>query len=125
MKPNDQLANMTSTKIKLLDLASTKRQIFNPRLRDAELSQPLPALECRPTLVDTASPDEKGCLVLADGRLVAVLVRVAGTHIKQGGVKLSGWQMEAGFGQCAVPVPPLFDSLADAATWIRTQLSAR
>ena len=81
-------------------------------------------IECRPILVNTASPDEKGCLALADGRLVAVLVRVADTGDEPGGEKLSGWQMEAGFGCCAVSVPPLFDTLADAAAWMRMQLSA-
>ncbi len=81
-------------------------------------------IECRPILVNTASPDEKGCLVLADGCLVAVLVRVVDTGDEQGRGELSGWQMEAGFGRCAVAVPPLFDTLADAAAWMRTQLSA-
>ena len=81
-------------------------------------------MECRLILVNTASPDESGCLMLADGCLVAVLVRVVNTG-EQGGKKLSGWQMEAGFGRCAAPVPPLFDTLADAAAWMRLQLSTQ
>lgn len=85
----------------------------------------MPTSECRPVLVNMASPDEKGCLVLADGRLVAVLVRVAGLGVEQGRNEPSGWHMEAGFGRCAVPVPLLFDTLADAVAWMRTQLSAR
>lgn len=125
MSSNCQLARMAVLKIELRDLVRIKRQLHNLGLCDTGPSRPLPALECRPILVNTASPDEKGCLLLADGRLVAVLVRVAGIHVEPGGAKLSGWQMEAGFGCCAVPVPPLFDTLADAAAWVRTQLSTR
>lgn len=116
---------MAFLKIELRDLVRIKRQMHNFRLCDIGPSRSLPALECRPILVNMASPDEKGCLLLADGRLVAVLVRVADIHVEQGGARLSGWQVEAGFGCCAVPVLPLFDTLADAAAWIRTQLSAR
>ena len=119
-----QLADMARQKIALRDLVCIKRQACGSGLRHPQPSRPSPIFECRPILVNTASPDEKGCLVLADGRLVAVLVRVADTGDGQGREKLSGWQMEAGFGRCAVSVPPLFDTLADAAAWMRTQLSA-
>lgn len=94
-------------------------------LHNAKPSGPSPTFDCRPILVNTASADEEGCLVLADGRLVAVLVRVADLGAEQQGEKLSGWHMEAGFGCCAVAVAPLFDTLADAIAWMRTQLSAR
>lgn len=122
---NDQLAHMASLKIELRDLVRTKRQMRKLGLCDAGPGQPLPALEFRPTLVNTSSPDEEGCLVLADGLLVAVLVHVACIHVEQSKAAPSGWQMEAGFGCCAVPVPPLFDTLADAGAWLRTQLGAR
>ncbi len=117
-------------KIDLRDLVRSKRQMRNLGLCDTGPSQPLPALGCRPILVNTSSPDENGRLILADGRLVAVLVRVAGLQGEQGGAEpggtgLSGWQMEAGFGPCAVPVPPLFGTLAEAGDWVRTQLRAR
>ena len=89
--------NVTCLKIEMHDL-----DLHNPKP-----SRLLPAFKCRPILVNTASPDEESCLVLADGRLVSVLVRVAGAGVKQGGKELSGWHMEAGFGRCAVFVPLL------------------
>ena len=120
-----QLAHMPYLKIALRDLVRIKRQMHGPSSRNPGPSRPPPVIECRPILVNTASPDEKGCLVLADGCLVAVLVRVADAGDEQGREKLSGWHMEAGFGRCAVPVPPLFGTLADAVAWMRMQLSAQ
>jgi len=115
---------MAYLKIALRDLVRIKRQVQGLGSRNPKPSRPLPTFECRPILVNTASPDEKGCLVLADNRLVAVLVRVADTGAEQDRKEPCGWQMEAGFGRCAVSVPPLFDTLADAVAWMRTQLSA-
>ncbi len=115
---------MLRMKIALRDLVRVKRQMHALSLRNSKPSRSTPVIECRPILVNTASPDEKGCLVLADGRLVAVLVRVADTGDERDGERLSGWQMEAGFGRCAMSVPPLFDTLADAAAWMRMHLSA-
>ena len=123
--PGSQLAHMPYLKIGLRDLVRIKHQMHDPSLRNPKPSRPPPVIECQLILVNTASPDEKGCLVLADGYLVAVLVRVADTGDEQNREKLSGWQMEAGFGCCAVPVLPLFDRLADAIAWMRIQLNAR
>lgn len=125
MAPDDQLACMALLKTELRDLVRLKRRMRGFGLRDAGPGRPSPGLECRPTLVDTASPDERGCLVLADGRLVAVLVRVAGSHAGPGEAAQSGWQMEAGFGPCAAPVPPLFDTLGNAGAWLQARLGAR
>lgn len=119
------MADMAYLKIALRDLVRIKRQMRGPNLRDPGPGQLSPVIRCQPILVDTASPDEKGCLVLADGCLVAVLVRVADTGDGQDREKLSGWHMEAGFGRCAAPVPPLFDTLAEAVGWVRMQLNAR
>ena len=120
-----QLADMAYVKISLRDLVRIRHQMHAPSLRHPEASRSPPVIECRPILVNTASPDEKGCLILADGCLVAVLVRVADTGDKQNRKRLSGWQMEAGFGRCAVPVPPLFGTLAAAVAWMRMQLNAQ
>ncbi len=116
---------MASSKVELRDLVRAKRRMRGLGLHDASSSRPSPTFKCRPVLVNTMSSDEKGCLVLADGYLVAVLVRVAAVVVGQDGKELSGWHMEAGFGRCAVPVPLVFDTLADAVAWMRTQLSAR
>lgn len=114
---------MTYLKIALRDLVRIKRQVHGLGLHDPRPRETLPTFVCRPILVETDSPDEKGCLVLANGRLVAVLVRVGSTGVEQDNKKLSGWQMEAGFGRCAVAVLPLFDTLGDAVTWVREQLA--
>jgi len=59
--------------------------------------------------------------VLAEGRLVAVLVRLA-DQAHQGLV--GAWFLEAGFGPCAATTPPMFQNLDAAKDWVRTQLEA-
>ena len=74
-----------------------------------------PSLLVQPTPVETGSADEDGCLVYADGRLVAVLVRLADpVH----GDLVGGWFLEAGFGPCASAAVPVFDSLGAAQDWV-------
>ncbi len=74
-----------------------------------------------PVPVNTGSRDEKGRLVLVDGRLVGVLVRLADrAHAEQTGA----WFLEAGFGPCACAQFPVFDSLEVARDWVRRQLAA-
>lgn len=79
-----------------------------------------PALTYRPVRVATGSDDEDGRLVLADGRLVAVLVHLAGEEHEE---LRGGWFLEAGFGSCAVPAPDVFPTIEDAEAWIGEQLS--
>jgi len=70
--------------------------------------------------VMTGSDDREGRLVLSDGQLVAVLVRLADAmHGKERG----GWFLEAGFGPCQSPVPPVFGNLDEAQVWVRQQLA--
>ncbi len=75
----------------------------------------------RPMPIHTSSGDEDGQLVLADGRLVAVLVRL-GDAVHTG--LLGAWFLEAGFGPCAHAPAPIFCDLEDAQTWIRRQFAA-
>ena len=80
------------------------------------------SLLVQPVRVATGSADEDGRLVLADGRLVAVLVRLA-DEIHAG--RVGSWHLEAGFGPCAAEVPsPTFDSLGAAQAWVERQLAA-
>ena len=79
-----------------------------------------PALTFRPVQVATGSDDQEGRLVLADGRLVAVLVHLAGAEHKE---LRGGWFLEAGFGSCAVPAPDVFPTIEDAEAWIGEQLA--
>jgi len=74
----------------------------------------------RPLPVHTGSGDEDGQLVLANGRLVAVLVRLA--DAAHAGL-LGAWFLEVGFGPCAQTAPPVFNDLDAAQDWIRQQLS--
>ena len=68
--------------------------------------------------VDTASPDQVGMLVMANGLLVAVLVRLdASEHARYG-----TWFMEVGLGRLAGARVPTFDTLEDATRWVRHRL---
>lgn len=72
----------------------------------------------QPISVDTASPDEVGMLVIANGLLVAVLVRLdAPEHERRG-----AWYMEVRLGRLAKVRAPVFDTLEDATRWVRQRL---
>jgi hypothetical protein len=61
-----------------------------------------------------------GRLVLADGQLVAVLVRLDGDV---DAVELKGsWFLESGTGPCSVVNPPVFRDLAEARLWVEGRL---
>ena len=72
--------------------------------------------------VATGSSDEHGRLVLADGRLVAVLVHLSGEHYKDFAGR---WFLEAGFGQLDGPEHPTFVDLDAAQDWIGRRLADR
>ena len=72
-------------------------------------------------LVDGGSSD--GRLVMAGGKLAAVLVRVSAAEISDTATE-GGWFLEAGFGPCGalkVPVPEVFSSEREALLWVETQ----
>ena len=72
----------------------------------------------QPISVDTRSPDQTGMLMIANGLLVAVLVRLdAPEHERRG-----AWYMEVGFGRLAGVRAPLFDTPEDATRWVRQRL---
>ena len=64
--------------------------------------------------VDTGSEDEDGVLVFADGRLVAVLVRLSDEH----GDKAGQWFLEHGFNRLDGTAHPTFGDLEAAQAWI-------
>ena len=77
-------------------------------------------LVLQPIQVDTASPDREGRLVLANGLLVAVLVRLDDSEHENAG----GWFVEVAFGRLhGLRVPP-FDTLEMATRWLRQQLKS-
>lgn len=77
-----------------------------------------PLVVLQPISVDTASPDQAGMLVMANGKLVAVLVRLDAPEHKRRGT----WYMEVGLGRLANVRTPTFDTLEDATYWIRRRL---
>lgn len=73
-------------------------------------------------LVDGGSSD--GRLVMAQGKLAAVLVRVTAEEVSDTATQ-GGWFLEAGFGPCGilkVPPPEIFPTEDDALRWIERQL---
>ena len=74
-------------------------------------------LTLQPARIATGS-DEAGVLVLAEGRIVAILVRLdAPFH----GDAQGRWFLEVGFGRCAgTPAP--FERLSDGLLWIAQRL---
>lgn len=77
-----------------------------------------PALLLQPVHVHTGRGDEEGRLVLADGRLVAVLVYLADEiHAELVG----SWFLETGYGPCATARPPIFENLDVAQQWVKCQ----
>ena len=76
------------------------------------------SLILEPARVETGSTDEEGYLVRADGRLVAVLVRLSDAQ----GELAGRWFLEVGFGPCDSVDGPVFESLADAEVWIQERL---
>ena len=75
----------------------------------------------QPISVDTRSPDQTGMLVMSNGLLVAVLVRLDAPEHEQPGT----WFMEVGMGRLAGMRAPKFDTLEDATRWIRQRLKGQ
>ena len=77
-----------------------------------------PLVIFQPISVDTRSPDQTGMLMLVNGLLVAILVRLdAPEHERPG-----AWFMEVGLGRLARVRAPSFDTLEDATRWVRQRL---
>jgi hypothetical protein len=70
--------------------------------------------------VMTGCDDREGYLVLSDGQLVAVLVRLADEMHED---RRGSWFVEAGFGPCRTAVPPMFGDLDEARAWVRETLA--
>jgi len=68
----------------------------------------------QPVTVETNAPDEEGCLVFVNNRLVAVLVRLSHKH----GRKAGRWYLEHGFSKLEGLIPPIFADLDEAQDWV-------
>jgi hypothetical protein len=74
----------------------------------------------QPVMVD-AGEEGEGCLVFAEGWLVAVLVRLSDSHEEECGY----WFLEKGFGRLDQHDPPSFSDLPTAEQWIKEHLEIR
>lgn len=72
----------------------------------------------QPVAVDTDSLDREGRLILANGMLVGILVRLDMPDHDQVGA----WFLEVALGRLRGVKAPLFDTLDDATKWSRLQL---
>jgi hypothetical protein len=75
----------------------------------------------QPIRVDTDSSDQEGRLVLANGLLVGVLVRLDEAEHERAGQ----WFLEVGLGALQGLNAPTFASLPDATRWLRQNLRNR
>ena len=78
-----------------------------------------PSLTFQHIEVMTGHADREGQLVLADGQLVAILVRL--DDEVHGGDR-GRWFLEAGFGPCQGPFQPAFSDLEGATRWLSERL---
>lgn len=78
-------------------------------------------LSLQPIWIRTESNDGEGRLVLAEGVLVAILIRLSADH----GAAAGYWFLEAGFGSLAYPRPPAFLDLTTALDWITQRCDQR
>jgi hypothetical protein len=75
----------------------------------------------RPIRVLIDGHDSEGNLILADGDLAAVIVRLDGEH--HGPEHKGLWHLEAGFGHCDVRVAPsVFTTPEEAGAWVQRTL---
>lgn len=121
---------MTRTKTDLTSLVRLDRQLraLGVRAPGAKHSP----VACRAIRVATVPTGERGCLVLANGQLVAVLVRVGPVRVggvgedaaegMDGDAEPDGWHLETGYGACNMAVPPLFGTLNEALAWVARRL---
>ena len=73
----------------------------------------------QPIAVDTASPDRDGMLVIANGMLIGVLVRLEAPEHEN----LTGsWAVEAIFGGLQGLRPQPFDTPEEATRWFRHKM---
>jgi hypothetical protein len=67
--------------------------------------------------------DSEGNLILSEGQLAAVIVRLDGeTHDPE---HKGRWNLEAGFGKCNIRDAPLFRTPEEAGAWVEHTLTRK
>jgi hypothetical protein len=83
----------------------------------------MPNIALQPVEVETASPDAEGLLAFADGRLVAVLVRLSAELHEAVGLE-GHWSVEAGFGPCILRTPAVvLPSTEAVCDWVKGRVN--
>jgi hypothetical protein len=93
---------------------------FRPNLKAKAMPHDISFQSLR-VLID--GHDSEGSLVLSDGQLAAVIVRLDGEH--HGPDNKGWWHLEAGFGKCDVRDAPLFKTPDEAGAWVQTMLMVK
>jgi len=81
----------------------------------------------QPISVLSDGGSHEGRLVLADGDLVAVFVRLSAEETMGGAPHAGDWFLEAGFGPCGnlmTASQPAFATLEDAVVWVHERLDS-
>jgi hypothetical protein len=78
------------------------------------------SITLQPIPVVTDSADQDGLLVLSNGRLVGVLVRLEDPM--HGEILRGSWYLECGIGKLRQAPSPVFESLEFALGWIEARL---
>ena len=81
------------------------------------------AISFQPIRVLIDGHDSEGNLILADGGLAAVIVRLDGEHHNPEHKAL--WHLEAGFGKCNVRSAPVFQTPEEAGAWVKQTLTSK
>jgi len=76
----------------------------------------------QPVKVLVDGHDSEGRLIFANDQLSAVIVRLDGDAHAPDYKNL--WNLEAGFGKCNVPDPPLFRTPEEAGAWVKQKLTS-
>lgn len=76
----------------------------------------------RDILIDTASDDQEGRLILSEGRLVGVLVCLQADEQAD---RRGHWSLEAGFGPLDGAKPDPFTDLDAVRVWVHAMTGAR
>jgi hypothetical protein len=83
----------------------------------------MPEITLQYVQIDTRSPDTEGLLAFADGRLVAVLMRLS-EDLHAGSSFSGSWCVEIGFGPCTIGFVPVILHDVDAVSrWVAEQMA--
>jgi hypothetical protein len=78
------------------------------------------SIALQPIALDTNSADQQGLLVLSEGRLIGVLVRLEDPVHEE--ALVGSWYLECAIGKLRGACNPVFENLQSALSWVETRL---